>query len=213
MYVKHLYPLNLYIMQLQGWQVVCDTFQSYTCSTSNYGRYTNVHICSTNWELFQQVFMEGIVKDPSPEEPLSKWATGRQYLLHPVGGLMTYNRRGKREKRNPDVPFQEATLVLEPVSLTVSEVLKSCNQLQLQSILWWLQEDEDVSKFLLQFATFYIDLFDFCFCFRNLVCLSSSTCILSVTQPIWRSILLCFVINMLFNWALCRHNIVMVWSF
>lgn len=66
--------------------------------------------------------MEGIVKDPSPEEPLSKWATGRQYLLHPVGGLMTYNRRGKREKRNPDVPFQEATLVLEPVSLTVSEV-------------------------------------------------------------------------------------------
>ena len=66
--------------------------------------------------------MEGILYDGSPEKPLSKWATGRQYLLHPVGGLMTYNRRSKTEKRKPDVPFQEATLVLEPVSLTVSEV-------------------------------------------------------------------------------------------
>jgi hypothetical protein len=64
--------------------------------------------------------MEGILCDGSPDKPLSKWATGRQYLLHPVGGLMTYYR--KREKRKPEVPFQEATLVLEPVSLTVSEV-------------------------------------------------------------------------------------------
>lgn len=66
--------------------------------------------------------MEGIKTDASPDKALSKWATGRQYLLHPVGGLMTYYRRGKREKRKPEVPFQEATLVLEPVSLTVSEV-------------------------------------------------------------------------------------------
>ncbi|KAG0559465.1 hypothetical protein KC19_10G107200 [Ceratodon purpureus] len=70
---------------------------------------------------WEEVFMEGIKTDPSPDKSLSKWATGRQYLLHPVGGLMTYNRRGKREKRKPEVPFQEATLVLEPVSLTVSE--------------------------------------------------------------------------------------------
>lgn len=74
--------------------------------------------------------MEGILTDGSPEKPLSKWATGRQYLLHPVGGLMTYNRRGKREKRKPEVPFQEATLVLEPVSLTVSEVFVQRFKLQ-----------------------------------------------------------------------------------
>ncbi|KAG0568137.1 hypothetical protein KC19_7G189300 [Ceratodon purpureus] len=76
------------------------------------------HMAPEEWE---EVFMEGILRDGSPDKPLSKWATGRQYLLHPVGGLMTYNRRGKREKREPEVPFQDATLVLEPVSLTVSE--------------------------------------------------------------------------------------------
>ncbi|XP_024384462.1 uncharacterized protein [Physcomitrium patens] len=70
---------------------------------------------------WEEVFMEGIKNDASPDKPLPKWAAGRQYLLHPVGGLMTYNRRGKRETRKPDVPFQEAKLVLEPVSLTVSE--------------------------------------------------------------------------------------------
>jgi hypothetical protein len=69
--------------------------------------------------------MEGIKTDTPPDESLSKWATGRQYLLHPVGGLMTYYRRGKREKRQPEVPFQDAALVLEPVSLTVSEVFFS----------------------------------------------------------------------------------------
>ena len=70
----------------------------------------------------QQVFMEGIKSDPSPDNSLSKWAIDHQYLLHPVGALMTYYRRGKLEKRKPEVPFQEATLVLEPVLLTVSEV-------------------------------------------------------------------------------------------
>lgn len=89
-----------------------------------------------------QVFEEGITKDGTADAPLSKWASGRQYLLHPVGGLMTYNRRGKREKRKPDIPFQEATLVLEPVSLTISEVI------------WSFPIDSTLSTLCLSFPTF-----------------------------------------------------------
>jgi hypothetical protein len=63
------------------------------------------------------------VQDAHTDMVPSKWATGRQYLLHPVGGLLTHFRRGKREKRSTHVPFQEASLLLEAVTVTVSEVL------------------------------------------------------------------------------------------
>lgn len=39
---------------------------------------------------------------------MSEWATGRQHWLHTVGSLVIYNRRGNRERRNPEVSFQEA---------------------------------------------------------------------------------------------------------
>jgi vacuolar protein sorting-associated protein 13A/C len=72
---------------------------------------------------WSEIFEEGIAQDAFKNMVPSKWATGRQYLLHPVGGLLTHFRRGKREKRSTHVPFQEASLLLEAVTVTVSEVL------------------------------------------------------------------------------------------
>jgi vacuolar protein sorting-associated protein 13A/C len=70
---------------------------------------------------WSEIFEEGIAQDARTNMVPSKWATGRQYLLHPVGGLLTHFRRGKREKRSTHVPFQEASLLLEAVTVTVSE--------------------------------------------------------------------------------------------
>ncbi|XP_024542530.1 uncharacterized protein LOC9648284 isoform X1 [Selaginella moellendorffii] len=54
-------------------------------------------------------------------EPSIKGKIQHKYLLHPVAGLMKYHRCGKREKRDSKTPFQKASLVLDQVSIAVSE--------------------------------------------------------------------------------------------
>ncbi|PTQ34792.1 hypothetical protein MARPO_0076s0036 [Marchantia polymorpha] len=70
---------------------------------------------------WSEIFEAGISSDVPPDAKSSKWASGRRFLLHPVDGIMRYHRRGKRENREPHIPFQKASLVLDEVSATVSE--------------------------------------------------------------------------------------------
>lgn len=52
----------------------------------------------------------------------SVWALNRKYLLSPINGVLKYHRLGKQERTDPEIPFEKASLVLDDVSLTVSEV-------------------------------------------------------------------------------------------
>lgn len=85
-----------------------------------------------NWEdmtpkEWSEVFEVGI----SQEAPLSSnQVNERQYLLHPVDGILSYHRRGKREKRDPTMAFQNISLLLNEVSLTISEA-QYCDGLKL----------------------------------------------------------------------------------
>eukprot|EP00897_Mesotaenium_endlicherianum_P008373 jgi/Mesen1/7564/ME000392S06833 len=65
---------------------------------------------------WSQRFEPGVGEDVEAEE-----GQQRQYLLQPIGGRMRYFRQGKHDKREPDVPYQTAWLVLNEVALTISE--------------------------------------------------------------------------------------------
>ncbi|KAL2613699.1 hypothetical protein R1flu_025391 [Riccia fluitans] len=72
----------------------------------------------TEWS---EIFEAGISSDVPADVESSRWASDRKFLLHPVDGSMRYHRRGKRESREPHIPFQKASLRLDQVSATVSE--------------------------------------------------------------------------------------------
>lgn len=68
-----------------------------------------------------QIFEEGINEPAS--ESVASWALNRTYLVAPINGVLKYNRLGSQERNNPEVPFEKATLFLNDVSLTVTEVI------------------------------------------------------------------------------------------
>ncbi|XP_059076567.1 uncharacterized protein LOC131042467 isoform X2 [Cryptomeria japonica] len=71
---------------------------------------------------WSEMFEAGIQESKNENgQYLSQWAVGRQYLLCPVNGTLQYYRFGKQEKRDPSVPSQKMSLILNDVSLTVSE--------------------------------------------------------------------------------------------
>lgn len=75
--------------------------------------------------LNYQIFEAGVSTDLPVNETSTNWAVDRKYLLHPVEGILRYHRRGKRENREPHVPFQKLSIRLDQLSVTVSEVMKS----------------------------------------------------------------------------------------
>eukprot|EP01018_Ginkgo_biloba_P025446 Gb_15429 [translate_table: standard] len=76
-------------------------------------------LTSAEWS---EIFEAGIQEIGSENANLvSKWALGRQYLLQPVNGTLKYHRCGKQEKRDPSIPFQKICLILNDLSLNVSE--------------------------------------------------------------------------------------------
>ncbi|GMH18990.1 hypothetical protein Nepgr_020831 [Nepenthes gracilis] len=68
-----------------------------------------------------EIFEEGINESASDVEMGSVWALNRTYLASPINGVLKYHRLGSQERNDPDVPFEKATVVLDDVSLTITE--------------------------------------------------------------------------------------------
>eukprot|EP00250_Pteridium_aquilinum_P021886 c25256_g1_i1 orf=924-13886(-) len=68
-----------------------------------------------------EVFEAGINQKPLEDSPLIRSKDEPEYLLRPINGVLNYYRRGKREKRDHSMPLQNVSLVLDEVSLTISE--------------------------------------------------------------------------------------------
>ncbi|XP_031479692.1 uncharacterized protein LOC116250249 isoform X3 [Nymphaea colorata] len=68
-----------------------------------------------------EIFEDGI-NDPGPNNSLvSKWAMHRKFLVSPINGVLKYHRLGNQERKDPNVPFEKASLVLSDVSITILE--------------------------------------------------------------------------------------------
>ncbi|KAL2906378.1 putative vacuolar protein sorting-associated protein 13A [Bienertia sinuspersici] len=68
-----------------------------------------------------EIFEEGI-NEPMPKpKTVTSWASNRTYLVAPINGVLRYHRLGSRERNNPEIPFEKASLSLSDVSLTVTE--------------------------------------------------------------------------------------------
>lgn len=57
-----------------------------------------------------------------PRDSSSVWSLNRKYLISPINGTLNYHRLGKLERKDLDIPFEKASLILNDVSVTVSEV-------------------------------------------------------------------------------------------
>ncbi|KAM7259519.1 hypothetical protein ACFE04_015260 [Oxalis oulophora] len=68
-----------------------------------------------------EIFEEGINEPPAESGMLRKWSSIRKYVVSPINGVLKYHRLGKQERSDPEMPFEKASLVLNDVSLTVSE--------------------------------------------------------------------------------------------
>ncbi|KAK8477173.1 hypothetical protein V6N11_019518 [Hibiscus sabdariffa] len=69
-----------------------------------------------------EVFEDGINEPAAESEVVSMWALNRNYLVSPINGVLKYHRLGNKERNDPDIPFEKASLVLSDVSLTILEV-------------------------------------------------------------------------------------------
>ncbi|XP_040944166.1 uncharacterized protein [Gossypium hirsutum] len=68
-----------------------------------------------------EVFEDGINEPAADNEVVSMWAMNRNYLVSPINGVLKYHRLGNQERKNPDIPFEKASLVLSDVALTITE--------------------------------------------------------------------------------------------
>lgn len=68
-----------------------------------------------------EIFEEGINELAADCGSVSKWAVNRTFLVSPINGVLKYNRLGSQERNNPEIPFEKASLVLNDVSLTITE--------------------------------------------------------------------------------------------
>ncbi|XP_050374958.1 uncharacterized protein LOC126792594 [Argentina anserina] len=68
-----------------------------------------------------EIFEDGIREPADDHVMVSKWAMNRKYLVSPINGVLKYHRVGNQERNDPDVPFENASLVLSDVSLTITE--------------------------------------------------------------------------------------------
>ncbi|XP_071698618.1 uncharacterized protein [Rutidosis leptorrhynchoides] len=67
-----------------------------------------------------EIFEDGI-NEPAKGHGVSAWAQDRNYLVSPINGVLKYHRLGNLERTDPEMPFEEAHLILGDVSLTVTE--------------------------------------------------------------------------------------------
>ncbi|KAH7429919.1 hypothetical protein KP509_09G071400 [Ceratopteris richardii] len=65
---------------------------------------------------------EATINQKHPQvSPLLSTVSKSKYLLRPINGVLNYYQYGRREKRDIHTPLQSLSLVLDDVSLTVSE--------------------------------------------------------------------------------------------
>ncbi|MFS7909478.1 putative vacuolar protein sorting-associated protein [Helianthus anomalus] len=74
-------------------------------------------LCPEDWV---EIFEDGI-NEPAKGHGTSEWARDRNYLVSPINGVLKYHRLGNSERTDPEMPFEEAHLILSDVSLTVTE--------------------------------------------------------------------------------------------
>ncbi|XP_024982723.1 uncharacterized protein LOC112519038 isoform X5 [Cynara cardunculus var. scolymus] len=67
-----------------------------------------------------EIFEDGI-NEPANSNAVSAWARDRNYLVSPINGVLKYHRLGNLERTDPEMPFEEARLILGDVSLTLTE--------------------------------------------------------------------------------------------
>lgn len=67
-----------------------------------------------------EIFEDGI-NEPAKGNEVSTWAQDRNYLVSPINVFLKYHRLGNQERTDPEMPFEEAHLVLGDVSLTLTE--------------------------------------------------------------------------------------------
>nr|XP_043635621.1 uncharacterized protein LOC122606820 [Erigeron canadensis] len=67
-----------------------------------------------------EIFEDGI-NEPANGHGVSAWAQDRNYLVSPINGVLKYHRLGNLERTDPEMPFEEAHLILGDVSLTLTE--------------------------------------------------------------------------------------------
>ncbi|KAL7618287.1 hypothetical protein Lser_V15G01600 [Lactuca serriola] len=67
-----------------------------------------------------EIFEDGI-NEPAKGHAVSAWARDRHYLVSPINALLKYHRLGNDERTDPEMPFEEAHLILGDVSLTLTE--------------------------------------------------------------------------------------------
>lgn len=67
-----------------------------------------------------EIFEDGVNEQKSGER-ISVWARDRNYIVSPINGVLKYHRLGNQERNDPDIPFEKASLVVNDVSLAVTE--------------------------------------------------------------------------------------------
>ncbi|KAI7737218.1 hypothetical protein M8C21_001541, partial [Ambrosia artemisiifolia] len=67
-----------------------------------------------------EIFEDGI-NEPAKGHKFSECAGDRNYLVSPINGVLKYHRLGNSERTNPEMPFEEAHLILGDVSLALTE--------------------------------------------------------------------------------------------
>ncbi|KAL9249938.1 Intermembrane lipid transfer protein VPS13-like protein [Drosera capensis] len=68
-----------------------------------------------------EIFEEGINEPGAEDKREPIWALDRTYLVSPINGTLKYHRLGSQERNDPDNPFEKAAVVLDDVSLTITE--------------------------------------------------------------------------------------------
>lgn len=67
------------------------------------------------------MFEDGI-KEQTAHNIKSKWALNRRYFLSPINGSLKYHRLGNQERNNQEIPFERASVNLNDVNVTITEV-------------------------------------------------------------------------------------------
>ncbi|CAH9120434.1 unnamed protein product [Cuscuta epithymum] len=68
-----------------------------------------------------EIFESGISDSAKNNKVMCAWAREHNYLVSPINGVLKYHRLGNQEKSDPNVPHEQASLIVSDVSLTATE--------------------------------------------------------------------------------------------
>ena len=88
------------------------------------------------------MFEDGI-KEQTAHNIKSKWALNRRYFLSPINGSLKYHRLGNQERNNQETPFERASVDINDVNVTITEVPFSVFFIVVSNFFWG-----NVSRFL-----------------------------------------------------------------